>query len=153
VTAVGTETTLAQIVRLVEDAQTSKAPVQEYADRVSAVFVPFVVSAALLVSAGRCVLVGGRFDSDLPTCLLFLSRDLEERTGPGQVFLGWYTAVSLEWTPAEWSQPHGPLYFSLMFGVSVVVIACPCALGLVSQNGYLIEPPCPPCTSHGASMR
>jgi Cu+-exporting ATPase len=61
VTAVGTETTLAQIVRLVEDAQTSKAPVQEYADRVSAVFVPFVVSAALLVSAGRCVLVGGRF--------------------------------------------------------------------------------------------
>jgi Cu+-exporting ATPase len=47
-TAVGTDSTLAQIVRLVEDAQCSKAPIQHFADRVSAVFVPTVVAIALL---------------------------------------------------------------------------------------------------------
>ena len=55
-TRVGADTTLAQIVKLVEDAQTSKAPVQEFADKVSSVFVPFVVSCALLVFAGWYVL-------------------------------------------------------------------------------------------------
>ena len=51
-TRVGSDTTLAQIVRLVEDAQTSKAPVQEYADYVSSIFVPCVVTCAVLVWLG-----------------------------------------------------------------------------------------------------
>ena len=47
-TKVGRDTALAQIVRLVEQAQGSKAPVQRFADRISAVFVPFVIGASLL---------------------------------------------------------------------------------------------------------
>ena len=108
-TRVGADTTLAQIIKLVEDAQTSKAPVQEFADRVSAVFVPFVVSCALLV------------------------------------FLGWYGSASAGWTPQAW-MPQGQLFFSLMFGVSVVVIACPCALGLATPTAVMVG------TGVGASM-
>lgn len=108
-TRVGTDTTLAQIIKLVEDAQTSKAPVQEFADRVSAVFVPFVVSCAVLV------------------------------------FLGWYGSASAGWIPQSW-MPQGQLFFSLMFGVSVVVIACPCALGLATPTAVMVG------TGVGASM-
>ncbi len=46
-TRVGADTALAQIARLVEDAQTGKAPVQRLADRVSAVFVPIVIALAV----------------------------------------------------------------------------------------------------------
>jgi Cu+-exporting ATPase len=51
-TRIGEETLLAQIVRLVQDAQADKAPIQRFADRVSAVFVPVVVSLAMLTFAG-----------------------------------------------------------------------------------------------------
>lgn len=47
-TKVGSDTALSQIVRLVENAQMSKAPIQAFADNVSSVFVPIVVVAALL---------------------------------------------------------------------------------------------------------
>ena len=55
-TAVGADTTLAQIVRLVEDAQGSKAPMQRLADRVSAWFVPVVLVLAAVTFAGWALL-------------------------------------------------------------------------------------------------
>ncbi len=88
-TRVGAETTLAGIARLVEKAQTSKAPVQRLADRVSAVFVPVVLGLALLT------------------------------------LVGWWVGTG---DPAR----------ALEVAVSVLVIACPCALGLATPTALLV---------------
>jgi Cu+-exporting ATPase len=91
---VGSDTALSQIVRLVESAQLSKAPIQGFADRVSAVFVPIVVSLAIVT------------------------------------FSSWYIMGVMGCIPASWlPQGHNHFLFALLFGISVLVIACPCALG------------------------
>jgi len=87
-TAVGAETALARIVRLVESAQARKAPIQQLVDRVSAVFVPVVVVAALAT------------------------------------FVGWWA----------W---NGDISTALLHAVAVLVIACPCALGLATPAAIM----------------
>ena len=88
-TRVGADTALAQIARLVESAQSGKAPVQRLADRVSAIFVPVVIALALATLAGWLV------------------------SGSG---------VSAAFTAA----------------VSVLIIACPCALGLATPTALMV---------------
>ncbi|MBF0355772.1 MAG: copper-translocating P-type ATPase [Alphaproteobacteria bacterium] len=88
-TAVGAESTLARIIRLVESAQSSRAPVQKLVDQISAVFVPVVVVIALLS------------------------------------FLGWWGFAS--------DPGHG-----FLAAVSVLVIACPCALGLATPAAIMV---------------
>eukprot|EP00889_Picochlorum_renovo_P005597 jgi/Picre1/32627/NNA_007973.t1 len=100
---VGADTTLSQIVRLVEGAQLSKAPVQAVADRISAVFVPVIVSLSLCTTAI------------------------------------WYLAGVSGIVPDSWI-PHGHslFLFSLLFGIAVMVIACPCALGLATPTAVMV---------------
>ena len=86
--AVGAESALARIVRMVEDAQAGKAPIQKLVDRVSAVFVPAVVVIALIV------------------------------------LLGWGFATG------DWSA-------AILNAVAVLVIACPCALGLATPTAVM----------------
>lgn len=87
-TAVGTETTLARIIRMVESAQAAKAPIQRIVDRVSAVFVPVVLALA------------------------------------AATFVGW-AMYSGDWEQA------------LINAVAVLVIACPCALGLATPTAIM----------------
>jgi Cu+-exporting ATPase len=89
-TRIGSETALAQIIRLIEDAQGSKAPIQGFADRISAVFVPVVIGLAILT------------------------------------FLVWYFFLG------------ATLSFALMAFTSVIVIACPCALGLATPTALMV---------------
>jgi Cu+-exporting ATPase len=88
---VGAETVLAQIIRLVEEAQGSKAPVQRLVDRIAGVFVPIVMSIA------ACT------------------------------FIIW-----LVWGPAP------SLTFAMLNFVSVLIVACPCALGLATPTAIMV---------------
>ena len=95
-TKVGSETLLAQIIRMVEDAQGSKAPIQALADKISSVFVPIVLVISFL-TLGVWLLVGSQY-------------------------LGFSQALS----------------FGLMSFVGVLVIACPCALGLATPTAIIV---------------
>jgi Cu+-exporting ATPase len=97
-TKVGKETALAQIVKLVEDAQGSKAPIQKLADQVSAVFVPIVIGIALLTFVGWYF-----FGSALP-----VNADVDNFTR------------------------------ALIYMVAVLVIACPCAMGLATPTAIMV---------------
>ncbi len=96
-TKVGRETALAQIIKLVEDAQGSKAPIQKLADRVSAIFVPVVIGIATLT------------------------------------FLVWMFLIPL---PAN--AETGLFTRALINMVAVLVIACPCALGLATPTAVMV---------------
>jgi Cu+-exporting ATPase len=102
-TRVGGDAALAQIARLVGAAQMSKAPVQAFADRVSAVFVPTVLALSLAT------------------------------------FCAWFVAGSAGLYPRAWLPPgHSVFLFSLLFAIAVVVIACPCALGLATPTAVMV---------------
>ncbi len=95
-TKVGSETLLAQIIKMVEDAQNSRAPIQALADKISAVFVPVVLGIALAV---------------LATWIL----------------------VAPKYMPFSEAVSHGLVSF-----VSILVIACPCALGLATPTAIIV---------------
>ncbi len=115
-TKVGADTALAQIVRLVEEAQGSKAPVQRFADRISAVFVPFVIAASALTFlfwyfAGPAIF--GAAPDAAHAFVLFEPILALAATN------GWFIA-------------------SLLAATAVVVIACPCALGLATPTSIMV---------------
>lgn len=89
VTKTGDETVLAQIVKLVDEATSSKAPIANLADRVSGVFVPIVIGIAF-IAAITWLLLGSTFE------------------------------------------------FALSIGISVLVISCPCALGLATPTAIMV---------------
>ena len=98
-TRVGRETALAQIIRLVEEAQGSKAPIQRLADYVASIFVP----AVMVVAAAAFVI---------------------------WMFAG----------------PDGAIVYALLAAVAVLIIACPCALGLATPTAIMVG------TGRGAEM-
>jgi len=88
-TKVGDDTTLAQIIRLVDEATSSKAPIAKLADKVSGVFVPIVIAIAVI--------------------------------------------ATIVWLLAGYG-----LEFALSIGISVLVISCPCALGLATPTAIMV---------------
>ncbi|MEA3440280.1 MAG: heavy metal translocating P-type ATPase [Chloroflexota bacterium] len=104
-TKVGKDTALAQIIRLVEEAQGSKAPIQKLADQVSSFFVPAVILIALVT------------------------------------FLVWYFLV-----PMPPDSDINAFTRALITSVAVLVIACPCAMGLATPTAVMVG------TGKGAEM-
>jgi Cu+-exporting ATPase len=89
-TKVGKDTTLSHIIKLIEDAQTKKAPIQRYADKISSYFVPVVILISIFT------------------------------------FIIWYFIIGSN------------LSFALLTSVAVLVIACPCALGLATPTAIMV---------------
>ncbi|KAH1106236.1 hypothetical protein J1N35_010004 [Gossypium stocksii] len=110
-TKVGSESALAQIVRLVESAQMAKAPVQKFADRISKYFVPLVIMLSF------------------------------------STWLAWFLTGKFHGYPESWipSSMDG-FELALQFGISVMVIACLCALGLATPTAVMVG------TGVGASL-
>ncbi len=108
-TRVGKDTFLAQVVKLVEQAQGTKVPIQAFADRVTAVFVPIIITIALLTFFSR----------------LLFPEAMRALTAAGG-FLPWVNPNLGIWTLAIVSM------------VSVFVIACPCALGLATPTALMV---------------
>ncbi len=110
VTRVGADSFLAQIIKLVEECQGSKVPIQAFADKVISIFVPAVIVFALLTLTGWLI------------------------------FTGTFTEIAAwagQWIP--WVNPQlGSVSLAIFAAVAVLVIACPCALGLATPTALMV---------------
>jgi Cu+-exporting ATPase len=105
-TKVGADTVLAHIIRMVEQAQGSKAPIQRLADTISSIFVPVVLVIAALTFIAWAI--------------------IGNVIAPGASSAGMMTAASNPWIIA------------IVAAVAVLVVACPCALGLATPTAIMV---------------
>ncbi|XP_058845072.1 copper-transporting ATPase 1-like [Acipenser ruthenus] len=110
-THVGADTTLSQIVKLVEEAQTSKAPIQQFADKLSGYFVPFIVGVSAITLIAWIV-IG------------FVDFELVEK-----YFQGYNKSIS---------RTEVVIRFAFQASITVLCIACPCSLGLATPTAVMV---------------
>jgi Cu+-exporting ATPase len=109
-TKVGSETFLNQIIRMVEEAQSSKVPIQEFADRITAVFVPVIIGLAFSTWAAWMIF---------------------------PEFFGQLAVWASGFIP--WINPNmGSIALAFYAAIAVLVIACPCALGLATPTALMV---------------
>jgi Cu+-exporting ATPase len=108
-TRVGKDTFLAQVIKLVEEAQGSKVPIQEFADRITSIFVPVIIGIAVLTVLAW--VLGSGLMQPLVQAGSFL----------------------------PWVDPNlGVVTLAIVSMVAVLVIACPCALGLATPTALMV---------------
>ena len=108
VTKLGNETALQQIVRAVGESLNRKAPIEELADQITAVFVPMVIYMTLIVLA------------------IWLAVSLTPGTVP------------LDWFPNSHPQTADRVFFAFQFAIALLAIACPCGIGLAAPAAQAV---------------
>ncbi|MFP4686983.1 MAG: heavy metal translocating P-type ATPase, partial [bacterium] len=117
-TKIGEDTFLSQVVELVREAQGTKVPIQAFADKITAYFVPTVMLISVLTFI--CWLLW-------PEVFSTVAVRLE----------GWLPWVNIPANPAGWAIGTRAIY-ALVAGITVLVIACPCALGLATPTALMV---------------
>ncbi|MFT4311392.1 MAG: heavy metal translocating P-type ATPase [Candidatus Woesearchaeota archaeon] len=107
-TKLGKDSFLSQIIKMVEDAQSSKVPIQEFADKITGYFVPGVILISLAA---------------------FISWNLFPN-----FFINIIDSISLPWTNTD----NPVMTLALLASVAVLVISCPCALGLATPTALMV---------------
>lgn len=110
-THVGADTTLSQIVKLVEEAQTSKAPIQQFADKLSGYFVPFIVLVSIV------------------TLLVWIIIGFQNFEIVETYFPGYNRSIS---------RTETIIRFAFQASITVLCIACPCSLGLATPTAVMV---------------
>ena len=110
VTKIGSETFLAKVIQMVEHAQTTKVPIQVFADRIVAIFVPVILGLAI-----STFFVWNFF----PTQMKQLA----------QIFSEFFPWINLDLSP---------MGMAIYAAIAVLVIACPCALGLATPTALMV---------------
>lgn len=113
-THVGKDTALSQIVRLVEEAQTSKAPIQQLADRIAGYFVPVVCLVSLMTLFIWCIIGWLRFD-----------------------LIRFYSPYHRE-DDEDVSNLEMTVELAFQFAITVLCVSCPCALGLATPTAVMV---------------
>lgn len=124
-THVGRDSALSQIIRLVEDAQSSKAPIQRFADKIAGFFVPFIIIAAILTFTIWISIGIVNYDPIND----FTKRRIDDNATKNG-------SCNREY-PNQ-SESYFAMEFAFQTAITVLCIACPCALGLATPTAVMV---------------
>jgi Cu+-exporting ATPase len=124
-THVGQDSALAQIIRLVEDAQSSKAPIQQFADKIAGFFVPFIIVTAMVTFLIWIIVGNVNYDPIND----FTHRRIDENSTKNE-------SCNREY-PNQ-SDSYFAMEFAFQTAITVLCIACPCALGLATPTAVMV---------------